>query len=375
MEQRWAGRIRALSVFFGNGLFVFQIFWKICFAVRINQKRMENLDASVIQQNLFRYIVGQVGPKEAIAAICDALHINKSSAYNRLNGAKRLDLEELALLVNTFRVPLEELLLPETRRGLFRLDTVGKQFRSGREHLEQVLANFNHFARATDFRLWLCTDELSYFQCMHFRELALFKLFTYAGINWQLPYTDSLKFDPDHFPEHGVYEDLMAPILRHYNRIPTVEIWTDGIYDNILKQINYFEQSGQIAGNEIVRLLYEQLEQLCAHQYDMATEGCKWAFSPRKAYVKPPGGTFDLYYNSMAPVGITLLADSALLQGVFLVFDDPNFMFVGDTQFFQYTQNWMTNLRKKCIKISGEAEGARRRYFEHIGSEIRSRST
>jgi hypothetical protein len=332
---------------------------------------MENLDASSIQQNLFRYIIAQVGHKAAIPSICEALHINKSSAYNRMNGSKRIDLEELALLVNTFKIPLEELLLPETRRGLFRLDPVSKPFRTGREHLEQVLSNFNHFSRATDFRLWICTDELSYFQCMHFRELALFKLFTYASINWQLPYSDSLKFDPDHFPERDVYDTLMLPILNHYNRIPTVEIWSDGIYNNILKQIRYFEASGQIANSEIVRLLYEQLEQLCAHQYEMATEGQKWTFSPQKSYAKTVGGAFDLYYNSMAPVGITLLAESQLLQGVFLVFDDPNFMFVGDAQFFQYTQNWMVNLRKKCIKISQEAEGARRRYFEHISAGIR----
>lgn len=336
---------------------------------------MEHLDAAVIQQNLFRYIVAQTGSKSAIQAICDALHINKSSAYNRLNGAKRLDLEELALLVNTFRVPLEELLLPEARQGLFRLDTVGQQFRTGREHLEQVLANFEHFSKAGDFKLRLCSDELSYFQCMHFRELALFKLFTYANINWQLPYSVSLKFDPDRFPEYGVYEDLMVPILNHYNRIPTEEIWTDGIYDNILKQINYFEESGQIAGSGIVCLLYEQLEQLCAHQFDMATEGSKWAFSLLKSHTKPTGGAFDLYYNGMAPVGITLLAESERLQGVFLVFDDPNFMFVGDSQFFRYTHDWMTNLRKKCIRISREAEGARRRYFEQIKTGIQRRRT
>lgn len=57
---------------------------------------MENLDASVIQQNLFRYILAQAGPKAAVSAICEALHINKSSAYNRLNGSKRIDLDELA---------------------------------------------------------------------------------------------------------------------------------------------------------------------------------------------------------------------------------------------------------------------------------------
>ncbi|MBK8923876.1 MAG: helix-turn-helix transcriptional regulator [Saprospirales bacterium] len=337
----------------------------------IQQRHMQNLDASVIQQNLFRYILAQVGPKAAIPAICEALHINKSSVYNRLNGSKRIDLDELARLVNAFSIPLEELLLPEFRSGLFRLNTVGRPFRSGREHLEQVLANFNHFSRAAGFRLWLCTDELLYFQCMHFRELALFKLFTYASINWQLPYTTALKFDPDHFPERDVYDSLMAPILNQYNRIPTVEIWSEGIYNNILKQIAYFEESGQIAGGGVAGILYEQLEQLCAHQFEMASEGCKWAFSPRKTNARAPGGIFDLYYNSMAPTGITLLADSQLLQAVFLVFDDPNFMFVGDTRFFQYTQNWMTNLRKKCVKISQDAEGARRQYFEHIRAGIR----
>ncbi|MFN0015379.1 MAG: hypothetical protein ACKVU2_12600 [Saprospiraceae bacterium] len=136
------------------------------------------------------------------------------------------------------------------------------------------------------------------------------------------------------------------------------------------KQINYFGSTGQIAGKHITNLLYEQLEMLREHQYEMAKEGRKWIYTKRRRPLELCDGSFDLYYNSMAPVGITLMAESSALSGVFVVFDDPNFMFVGDTHFFNYTKNWMLNLQKKCIKISQGAEGQRRIYFEHIKNRV-----
>ncbi|GAB4500210.1 MAG: hypothetical protein OHK0019_38310 [Saprospiraceae bacterium] len=194
----------------------------------------------------------------------------------------------------------------------------------------------------------------------------------YPRINWQLPYTESLRFDPATFPERDVYESLMQPILEYYNRLPTVEFWSDDLYHNTLRQIKYFANAGQLANNNIAEMLLEQLQTLCAHQYEMAKQGHKWAVGARSHAPAKYAGTFDLYYNEIAPLNITLLAESQHLRGIFTVYDDPNFMFSADERLYDYTFKWMQKLKAKCVHISQDGEQNRRAYFNRLQEGLKS---
>jgi len=102
----------------------------------------------------------------------------------------------------------------------------------------------------------------------------------------------------------------------------------------------------------------------------MAKQGLKFHYQNKRFERTPKMGTLELYYNEIAPTNITLLAESDTLKGVFTVFDDPNFMFNGDEQFYQYTLNWLKKLRMKSTKISEEAEHIRRIFFNHVTNRI-----
>ncbi len=82
------------------------------------------------------------------------------------------------------------------------------------------------------------------------------------------------------------------------------------------------------------------------------------------------GGKFDLYHNEIAPLNITLLAESQHIRGVFTVFDDPNFMFNSSEKLYQYTFDWMQKLKSKCQHISEDGERTRRAYFNALRKTI-----
>lgn len=326
---------------------------------------MENPTPADLQRNLFKRLLTQ----STVADLCQLLSVNQSSVYARIKGDKLLNFAELLLLSQSFAFSLDDFFFSAKERVRFQLDSLHQPVRSGREYLQRVTLIFKHFTTATDLRLWFSTNELLFFHHLHFRELALFKLFAYARINWQLPYTESLIFEPDSFPEREVYELLMKPILEGYTRLPTLEFWSDEIYGSTLRQIRYFTRSGQVS-NRTADILMEQLETLCALQYDMARQGEKWAYGPQHRYTSGPCGRLELYHNEIAYTNITFLAESQGNHGVFVVFDDPNFMFVDDEPLYAYTMHWMSRLRTKCVRISEEAEQQRRAFFGRLQQRI-----
>ena len=328
---------------------------------------METQSAADIQHKLFQHIIARSGEKSAIPMLCETLHLNKSSVYSRIKGDKLLKIDELFLLARTSGFHLDQHLFTGTGAVTFHFEFLISPVRTCREYLEKVLASFQLFSSVPDLRVWFSVNSLSFFHLMNFRELALFKAFAYARFNWQLPYTEHLVFDPETFPERDVYEKLMQPILSLYSNLDTIEFWPDDLYQTTLKQIRYFTHSGQLVDPSLARTLTDQLHALCEHQNKMAQAGVKWAVGDRSPN---NGGKFDLYHNEIAPLNITLLAESQHLKGVFTVYDDPNFMFSDNVEVYDYTIKWMEKMKAKCLLISEGSEQNRSAYFNSITAEI-----
>lgn len=328
---------------------------------------MENTTLQSIQSKLFDHILACCGEKKAIPVLCELLNLNKSSIYNRINGHTALGSTELLLLAQKFNFSLDEHLFSSNAQVRFTFPSIQQPIRSCENYLSQVLEQFSLFSAIPDLKVWFSVSDLPFFYHMHFRELALFKVFAYSRLNWQLAYTDHIQFDPESFPEKRVYDTHMLPILTHFNKIHTIEFWPNDLFRTTLKQIDYFAFSGQIKSGEIVVKLKQQLLELCEHLSKMAQHGKKWHVSSRQI---DSGGTFEVYHNEVAPLNITLLAESQNMQGVFTVFDDPNFMFSTDPSLFNYSYAWLNNLKAKCIRISVDAEMNRRAYFNSLKNSL-----
>lgn len=330
---------------------------------------METTNAIQLQKNLFKHIIVCCGELSAIPILCDLLHVNKSSIYARVRGDKLLRIEELLMLAKKFEFSIDPYVFQETRSIKFQFNFLQTSVGSCHDYLASTLESFSLFSHVPALRVWFLVNSLPFFQMMNFRELALFKSFAYARVNWQLPYTERLIFHPDTFPEREVYHKFMKPILNYYTNIETLEFWPDDLYQTTLKQIQYFQVSGQIIDPTVIAILIEQLDSLCDHQYEMAKAGRKFI---HKDKIGSGGAKFELYHNEIAPSNITMLAESESLSGVFTVYDDPNFMFSDDPNLYRYTLAWMRKLKSKCVRISEDSEQNRKAYFNRIHNEIRN---
>lgn len=333
---------------------------------------MEINNLTDLQQKIVQLITVRCGSKLVVPVLCELLHLNKSSVYDRLNGKKSLTVEELLVLREHFEINIEHLLQPLPGQLTFKVASMIAPVNTCQRYLKELYSNVEMFAQIPDMNVWFATPSLPFFYHLHFRELALFKLFSYARINWQLPYTDQLVFHPDTFPEKFLYEQLMQPISELFSGVSSVEFWSDDLYYHTLRQIQYFTASGQITDPVVIRVLYEQLEALCDAQSEMAANGVKSRPGTGRTRTGGQSGRFELYYNEVLSTSITLLLDSPVAKGVFTVLDDPNFMFSDDPRLFEYTQHWMVKLRSKCTRLSETGERERRIFFNKIKGQIRA---
>lgn len=320
-----------------------------------------------LQQQIFQIASNRCRSQSLVAVLCDLLHLNKSSVYDRINGKKAISVEELLVLRDYFEINLEHLLQPLPGQLTFKVASMIAPVDSCRHYLKDLYSNVEMFARIPDMNVWFATPSLPFFYHLYFRELALFKLFSYARINWQLPYTNHLVFHPDTFPEKHLYEQYMVPAAKLFTGVSSVEFWSDDLYYHTLRQIQYFAASGQITDSAVIGVLYEQLEALCEAQSEMAATSLKISSGSGM-----PQGRFELYYNEVLSTSITLLMDSPAAKGVFTVLDDPNFMYSDDPRLFDYTRHWLVKLRAKCTRISETGERERRIFFNKIKEQIRA---
>jgi hypothetical protein len=332
---------------------------------------MNASEITVLQQKILSAVTVRCGSISLVPVLCDLLHLSKSAVYDRINGTKSLSFPELIVLLDTFSISLEEMMAVKPERISFLTNSILTPVKNGQTYLKTLQENVTAFAQTDGLRVWFSSPSLPFFHHMHFRELALFKLFAYARINWQLSYTENLVFHPDTFPEKFLYEQYMQPIIALYSQLPTTEFCSDDLYYHTLRQIQYFSDSGQITDTTVISVLMEQLANLCDHQQEMAKQGKKWVHGSKKQPETAQCGKLDLYYNEISPTTISLLLESPSAKGVFTVLDDPNFMYSDNPYLYEYTLAWMHKLRVKCVRISEDAERERRIYFNRIREQIK----
>lgn len=327
---------------------------------------MPSTNLHFLREKLFHLITLKSGSKSLPAALSEVLHLSKSAVYDRINGNKQFSLQELLLLTEHFAISLDELQPPQPGKLIFEAASIARPVNNCEVYLKELYGQVAAFSEIPDLKVWFSTPSLPFFYHMFFRELALFKLFVYARINWQLPYTERLVFDPDTFPENYLYDRYMQPIASNYTSLATIEFWSDELFYHTLKQMNYFIESGQLRDKQVISTLVEQLSALCYHLEEMAKKGKKSALNDRSG----KHGEFGLYYNEIAPASLSLLLESSQVKCVFTVLDDPNFMVSHDHHLYHYTHQWMLKLRDKSNYISLNAEKDRRSYFNRLQNNI-----
>lgn len=289
------------------------------------------------------------------------LNMAKSTVYRRLEGTTLLDLREISLIQEHFQLPSDFFTGSAAPYVNFHFPSLLRQPQSVAEFLGPVQSNLQFLRRQEKPHIYYSTSEIPFFHYFHFPELAYFKFFLWAGTVWLMPAFKDRKFDRSlilEFDRQGLAGQL-RDMLTVYQSIPSSEFWSVNVLDNTMNQIRFQFEARHLPEKELALELMDHLLQLIHTMERQASDG-----------VKLGGNTsFELLHNEITHTNNTILitADEQPV-GVFVTYDNPNFMLTRDPRLLVYTQEWFRKLGNGSTMITRLGTRQRSKFFKELES-------
>lgn len=319
-----------------------------------------------LQSQLFEIILARFARKaDCVDVLCRVLNSSKDPVYRRLRGDTPLPPEELAALARHFNISLDALIFGQSDSVRVSFNDFADHVTSFSDYLENYIADLQQIQRLPNARLFYASSEVPVFSYMYLPELISFKLYVWGRTTWNLEYLRHRPFDFELVTPPVIR--LAEQVLEHYNSLPTTELWSLGIVDNTLAQIEYHVQSGGFRDNSDALVLCDKMLVWAEHMKQMATVGKKFNLGSQ-----PHGASaaIDLFHNEIVHTSNTILVVSDVAKVVYAAFSNPNFIKSTDAKMCDYVEGWFGNVIAKSAPISLNAEKSRDWFFRGLVKKI-----
>ena len=327
---------------------------------------MESIE---LQKFFFQHIKSKVNNRLSfVEEIAELLSISTDSAYRRIRGEKPISFEEIQKLCRKFRISLDHILSLDTNSTVFYGSWIGLDNFDFEKYLDDMLIQMTSVAALENKTMYIETKDIPPFQHFQFNELAKFKNFFWMKTILSYPELSKMQY------EECIMKDVLQKtgreIIKTYNKIPSVEIWSAETITSSIHQVEFYRESGVFKKKETISLIYDELLQLVNHTEAQAEAGEKFVYGE-----KPEGkkGNFCFYFNEVFLGHNTIFVDSSDSQTVFINHGVLNYMITRDKNFCEATKNSLENTIRKSSLISNVNEKERQRYFRLLREKIDSR--
>ncbi|MBK8243062.1 MAG: hypothetical protein IPK88_06540 [Saprospiraceae bacterium] len=323
------------------------------------------MNTELFTKNLFNKLEVLLGEKNWKSKTAQLLNISSDAFYKKIRNESQLNLHELLLIKDTFKISIDALLDESNLTAIFDCSEVMVPKTSYVHYLENILLNFVKTSNLKDIYVYYTSNEISLFQYFQFPYLSAFKLFIWAKTNWDIPTNVDLKTEINTLVKNEKVQDLLKNITSYYNSFPSTEIWSINILDNTLNQLKWFIESGELTNKELLNLIINDLEDLIQRNKTIMKNGIKLP-NPITQKDTP----FKVYFNEMTHTNNTILLKHSTGLITFITHDNPNFLSTTSERFGDFTNHWIQKLINKSENISGESEKSRNKYFSILEKKL-----
>jgi BetR domain len=312
----------------------------------------------------FVKVLKAIVPNEISIAdeLADLLEISTDSAYRRLRNETDFTLEEIYRICSKYYISVDSVFSHKS-------DTVTCNYTTltdSEENLEKYLNGLQNQLKSINAfdekKIIYAAEEMPIMHSFFNEELAAFKLFYWQRSVLNLPHLQGKKFAFDIISPQllkvakGIHEEYMA--------IPAIEIWTDETILTVIKQVEFYYESGAFATKEDAVLILENVKK-------MAESLSSFAEQEQKLNVgKRAGGSYHLY-NCDLVIGTNCIHVKAGTNNFsYISFNTMNSLTTANQVFCNEIEQWMKNLIRKSSLISGSAEKQRFQFFKSMHKQI-----
>lgn len=315
------------------------------------------------QEAYFKKLLTLHGSKlEMVGELTRILSLSKDAVYRRLRGATALTANEFLELQRHYQVHFGG----ESNSSLFKFNFAERDIKSPGDYVDQLHERLERVKMLSNVHTLIANPGLPFFHEMIYPRLFAFKLFIYGSTCWNFPGWREMKFSPDVI-DHKVLEK--ARMLGEYSySVPGRELWTMGILNASLDQIESMHMNGRFANDQQPIDLLDDLKDLVNHLEAMARHGKKF----------PPGGNpadgaaFFPAQNELANNDNVILIESEQTAILFATFITPNFLQTSDAVVCDLTRDWFNVINELSTPLGAAAGKQRNWYFNRLRRKLES---
>lgn len=318
------------------------------------------------QTKLFEIIKLKIKGQDSLGhVISEVLCISQDATYRRFRGETLLTINELEKLCRHFNISSDELFQSDTNKVVFQFQPLKYFDFSMDGYLQGMLSGLEQIRKFNSPELIISINNTPFLQLLNFPHLIRYKLFFWAKTYLQVPEYQNMKYKHDKISEQTF--SIGKEILRHYNAIPSRELYDPGLLRGFTREILYNLNAQHFEDPEYVFFLLDSLEKFLDHLKDQASVGKKFIYG-----TQPPaeGNNFEMYYNETFNSITSIYYQAENVSGLYIAHNLMNSLHTMDSHYLEESKNIMEKQLANSSMISIVNEKERNRYFNEIKMNI-----
>lgn len=296
-----------------------------------------------------------------INLLSDLLNISNDAVYRRMRGEKRLDIDELAKICAHFNISFDSLFGIRQQNLQFNYIPLDlSNFDVYKRYMKQLLLNFKALSKAKEKEIFFTAIDIPMFHFLPFLDLTLFKVFSWSNSvgAFKGSYGEFCKMIKD-----DELIDIYKQLITAYNEIPSIEIWTEGTFDAILRLIDYHFESGCFSSKDEALLL-------CSQLLEMVNQINKWSV---RGFKDEPSGTvpYKLYLSDIELENNFVVMKREQTVSCIIKLYTINSMATTNSDFCNESLKWINNAMLKSTLISGASQKESFKFFNLLTQKVR----
>lgn len=324
------------------------------------------MESSNLQQLFFTTIRNAIPSNiSMIDEIADVLSLGHDSIYRRVRGEKPISLSELKVLCDHFHISLDEVLQLNSDSVVFQAPGINNDLDfSG--YLNGILAEFKYFNSFNQRQIHYLCKDLPIWHFFLFKEIAAFKMFCWMKTIQNNPSYSHKVFSLEEF---GFDDKFLQgeQILREYNKIPSVELWSYETINSTINQIQYYREAKLFATPADLRQVLASFKKMLHHLREQAEAGTKFLPGTSKQF---SDCAYQLYINEVLLGNNTTLLNLDNMFCCYINYNGLNYFKTKDVRFTKRSMEHFSTLISRSTYISGTGEKYRNKYFTALEEKI-----
>lgn len=300
-----------------------------------------------------------------VSELCEVLEIGQDSAYRRIRGATQLNISEISKLCKHYGISFDVLSDMDIDNVTFSFVSLDYSIEKFMKYLASMLKDLKLIKSAPNSKIVYACEDIPIFYNYKYPHLGAFKIFYWMEAILNTESLGAKKFGEDVIPKELM--DIGSEIFDTYLDTPSVEVWTETTYLAVLKQIEFFWESGKFENNSQVIEILEELSNLLNDIQLQAQIGKKLFFNHLDSGQR---ADYELYISDVEIGNNCVLVDLGNIKSVYLGHMSFNTISTMNTKYCQLTEQWLNTLIKKSTPISQVAEKNRYQYFRTAAQRI-----